>query len=146
MNQGPTRPIGKPVMPQPATFDERFIEAFENVAEMRSDIRHMDADITILKSDVTNLKSDVSDLKSDVSVLKSDVSVLKSDVSELKTDMSGLRVDMAEFKGEIQSDMTAMEHRLREHSSKQTWKSISIILPAVGVLVGLASYLGNISV
>ena len=43
MNEGPNRPIGKPVTPQPATFDERFIEAFENVPEMRSDIRHIDA-------------------------------------------------------------------------------------------------------
>ena len=53
MNQGPNRPIGKPVTPQPATFDERFIEAFENVAEMRSDIRHIDADVSTLKTDVT---------------------------------------------------------------------------------------------
>ena len=68
--------------PQPATFDERFIEAFENVAEMRSDIRHMDADVSTLKFDVTNLKSDVSGLKTDVSVLKVDVSTLKSDVSD----------------------------------------------------------------
>ena len=60
--------------PQPATFDERFIEAFENVAEMRSDIRHMDADVSTLKSDVSGLKTDMSVLKVDVSTLKSDVS------------------------------------------------------------------------
>ena len=72
------------------------------------------------------------------------MSGLRVDMAEFKGE---IRSDMAEFKGEIQSDMTAMEHRLREHSSKQTWKSISIILPAVGVLRhGLASYLGNISV
>ena len=68
---------------------------------------------------------------------------IRNDIGEFKGEIQS---DIGEFKGEIQSDMTAMEQRLREHSSKQTWKSISIILPAVGVLVGLASYLGNISV
>lgn len=67
---------------------------------------------------------------------------LGSEVAEFKGE---IRSDIARFKGEIQRDMTAMEDRLREHSSKQTWKSISIMLPAVGVLVGLASYLGNVS-
>ena len=75
--------------PEPATFDERFIEAFENVAEMRSDIRHIDADVSTLKTDVTNLKSDVSDLKADCIRDEFEVRrvrcLLKADVSSLKT-------------------------------------------------------------
>ncbi len=99
-------------MPQPATFDERFIEAFENVAEMRSDIRHMDAD----------------------------VSALKTDVSELKTDMSGLRVDMADFKGEIRADMAEFKGELHAHVNRQAWMTISVLATLMVASVGLTGY------
>lgn len=130
-----------------SSYDERFIEAFENVAGIRSDIRHMDADVSTLKTDVSTLKSDVSDLKTDVSVLKADVSTLKSDVSEIKTDvselktgMSGLRVDMAEFKGEIRSDMAGMEGRLHAHVNRQVWMTMSVMATLMVASVGLTGY------
>lgn len=122
--------IEKPVTPQPSTLDERFIEAFENIAEMRADIRHMDADITTLKTDVSVLKTNVSALSVELAEFRGGV----------KSDMADLRGEMGVFKGEMEADMTGMEGRLQDHVNRQVWKLISVIAPLMVVSVGLTSY------
>ncbi len=122
-------------MPQAPTFDDRFIEVFENVAGMRSDIHHLDADVSSLKADMSSLKSDVSTLNVDVAVLKTDVSALKSEVSELKTDVSGLS-----------NDMTGMEGRLHSRVNRQVWTAMSVMAALVVASVGLTGYFVKILV
>lgn len=116
-------------MPQAPTFDERFIEVFENIAGMRSDIRHTDADVSTLRTDMSEIRADISEIKADISKIKADVSELKTDVSEIRTDVAGLR-----------DDMTGMEGRLHSNVNRQVWTAMSVMATIMVASVGLTGY------
>ena len=113
---GPKSPDRKPVTPQPATFDERFIEVFKNVAEMRSDIRHMDANISTLKTDISKLKVGMAESK------------------------GAPRSYMPDGRRDILRQMAVMEGRLHAQLNEQTLMAISVLAPVMVVSVGLTLY------
>ena len=120
--------------PQPATFDERFIETFENVVEMRSDITALKTDVSELKTNVSTLSIEMAKFKGEV---KSEIAELRGDI---KSEIAELRGEMGKFRVAVEKDMAGMEARLQTHVNRQIWKMISVIVPLVVVSVGLTGH------
>ena len=125
-------------MPQPPTFDERFIEAFENVAECVPTFATCDADVRPSSRRATLIP--MCQTKTDVSVLQSDVSIDVSVSLTCPDSRPTCRGQETWLISSSRGDIAAMEGRLHAHVNRQAWMTISVMATLMVASVGLTGY------